>query len=190
MSALTASNSYLTFKSAYPIEPPHADRQHAVRQQHTEMTAAAAFWVASDDLETASLHYRFVQNVRLQIEEEYKAATDAEAAAKTELDAKRRRVGEAEESHKRLRSDTFRKNVRAKGAETCGRGLLTEYATAKAAFQSAKAAERLASDYYCYDSAAGAADELEEGEIREEDAFSFSPKNTPPAARRAALAID
>ena len=188
MSALTASNSYLTMKSAYPIEPPHAEASAAVRQhterQHTEMTAAAAFWVASDDLETASLHYRFVQNVRLQIEEEYKAATDAEAAAKTELDAKRRRVGEAEESHKRLRSDNFRKTVRAKGAETCGHGLLTEYATAKAAFQSAKAAERLASDYYCYDSAAGAADELEEGEIREEDAFSFSPKNTPPASPR------
>ena len=93
MSALTDSNAYFTFKSAYPIEPQRAETLASEHQtaelQHTEMTAAAAFWVASDDLETASLHYRFVQNVRLQIEEEYKAATDAEAAAKTELDAKR-----------------------------------------------------------------------------------------------------
>ncbi len=79
-------------------------------------TAAAA---ARDSVKTAEMHHRFTQDIRRQIEAEYNAAADEEIAACGDLDRKRWHADEMKESHKRLRSDTFRSPVRATGGQTC-----------------------------------------------------------------------
>ena len=84
--------------------------------QNATATAAAA---ARDSLKTAELHHRFTQDIRLQIETEYKAAVDEEIAAAADLDRKRRHADEMEETHKRVRSDAFRSLVKATGGQTC-----------------------------------------------------------------------
>jgi glycerol-3-phosphate O-acyltransferase len=82
------------------------------------ITAAAAA-AARDSLKTAELHHRFTQDIRLQIETEYNAAVDEEIAAAADLDRKRRHADEMEETHKRVRSDAFRRLVKATGGQTC-----------------------------------------------------------------------
>ncbi len=84
--------------------------------ENHEMTTAAA---ARDSLKTAELHHRFTQDIRLQIETEYHAAVDEEMAAAADLDRKRRHADEMEETHKRVRSDAFRRLVKATGGQTC-----------------------------------------------------------------------
>ncbi len=75
----------------------------------TAATAAAA--AARDSLKTAELHRRFTQDIRRQIEAEYNAAVDEETAACGDMQRKRRHADEMEESHKRVRSETFRRNA-------------------------------------------------------------------------------
>jgi hypothetical protein len=74
---------------------------------------------ARDSVKTAELHHRFTQDIRRQIEAEYNAAADEEIAAAGDLDRKRRHAEETEETHKRVRSDAFRRLVKAKGGQTC-----------------------------------------------------------------------
>jgi hypothetical protein len=63
---------------------------------------------AADVFKTAKLHHRFVQDIRRQLESEYNAAVDVEMDAARDLDLKRRRVEDASECQKRLRSEAFR----------------------------------------------------------------------------------
>ena len=76
--------------------------------QQYAATAATAAAEARDSLKTADLHHRFVQDVRKQIEAEYKAAVDAEIAAAGDIDRKRRHADETEASHKCLCREAFR----------------------------------------------------------------------------------
>ena len=126
---------------------------------------------AADVFKTAELHHRFVQDIRRQLESEYNAAVDAEAAAARDLDLKRRRVEDATECQKRLRSEAFRSLVRDTGITTYGGALLKEYPSQRAAFRAASIE---------FDSSSGY--ELEDGEIPFE---SFTPDHTPPASPRA-----
>ncbi len=73
------------------------------------------------------------------------------------MDRKRRHAEESEAtgSHKRLRSEAFRRLVKAKGGSTCGFGILTGYPSQKAA---SAAAKECCSDY-----------EIEEGGIVEDN---------------------
>jgi hypothetical protein len=129
---------------------------------------------AADVFKTAELHHRFVQDIRRQLEYEYNAAVDAEVAAARDLDLKRRRVEDATECQKRLRSEAFRSLVRDSGIATYGGALLKApmAPSQRAAF---RAASMDSSGY-----------ELEDGEITFE---SFTPDHTPPPSpRRSATA--
>ncbi len=117
---------------------------------------------------TAELHHRFVQDIRRQLEFEYNAAVDAEVAAARDLDLKRRRVEDATECQKRLRSEAFRSLVKDTGIATYGGALLKEYPSQRAAFRAASMEFESAS--------------IEDGEIVEE---SFTPDHTPPPSPRA-----
>ena len=125
---------------------------------------------AADVFKTAELHHRFVQDIRRQLESEYNAAVDAEAAAARDLDLKRRRVDDATECQKRLRSEAFRSLVKDTGIATYGGALLKEYPSQRAAFRAAS----MEFEHSSY--------ELEDGEIAFE---SFTPDHTPPASPRA-----
>ena len=129
-------------------------------QQNATATAATAAATARDSLKTAELHHRFTQDIRRQIETEYKAAVDEEIAAAADLDRKRRHADEMEETHKRVRSDAFRSLVKATGGQTC-----VPFSISGAA-----------ADY-----------EIEEGEIVEDNYISFTPNCTPPASPRSCI---
>ena len=88
-------------------------------ENHEMTITAAAAAAARDSLKTAELHHRFTQDIRRQVETEYKAAVDEEIAAAADLDRKRRHADEMEETHKRVRSDAFRRLVKATGGQTC-----------------------------------------------------------------------
>ena len=132
-------------------------------QQNATATAATAAATARDSLKTAELHHRFTQDIRRQIETEYKAAVDEEIAAAADLDRKRRHADEMEETHKRVRSDAFRSLVKATGGQTCVPFSIS----------------RAAADY-----------EIEEGEVVEasdDNYISFTPNCTPPASPRSCI---
>lgn len=132
-------------------------------QQNATATAATAAATARDSLKTAELHHRFTQDIRRQIETEYKAAVNEEIAAAADLDRKRRHADEMEETHKRARSDAFRSFVKVTGGQTCVPFSIS----------------RAAADY-----------ELEEGEVVEasdDNCISFTPTCTPPASPRSCI---
>jgi hypothetical protein len=87
-------------------------------------------------------------------------------------DLKRRRVEDATECQKRLRSEAFRSLVKDTGIATYGCAILKEYPSQKAAFRAASREFESARLHSSYD--------VEDGEIVEE---SFTPDHTPPSPR-------
>jgi hypothetical protein len=106
-------------KPSAKTKPIEKHEMTTTAQQNATAATAAAAAAARDSLKTAELHHRFTQDIRRQVETEYKAAVDEEIAAAADLDRKRRHADEMEETHKRVRSDAFRSLVKATGGQTC-----------------------------------------------------------------------
>jgi hypothetical protein len=106
-------------KPSAKTKPIEKHEMTTTAQQNATAATAATAAAARDSLKTAELHHRFTQDIRRQVETEYKAAVDEEIAAAADLDRKRRHADEMEETHKRVRSDAFRSLVKATGGQTC-----------------------------------------------------------------------
>ncbi len=93
-------------KNTTPMSPITATTATLLIQQSADASSIEKA-AAADAFKTAELHHRFVQDIRRQLEAEYNAAVDAAAAADRDLDLKSRRVDDATECQKRLRSEAF-----------------------------------------------------------------------------------